>query len=193
MDNFYHNCPPKAQGRDLTDYQTATRRNEYIKYVNNIHRDDQYRLFLQTNGTEILDNMWNFQRANNSCPIYPCIHHYGTRTNTRQMVQEREAYDSIFNMNTHDRLAPMRQCVIFEDYRLNPPDPQNILRPMPDVLSPRKGPFSMPDRDLDSFYRMTPMLGPSSEDMLGQMNEPSSEHMPEQAPMRRPINRPALY
>lgn len=125
MDNFYHNCPPKMedQGRHLGDFQTATRRNEYIKYINDIHRDDQYRLFLQSNGTDLLDNMWGYQRNYNSCPLIDCVHHYPLRTNPRQFVQEREAYDSITDMNTNARLTPMRQCPQRGDYRLNPIDP----------------------------------------------------------------------
>jgi hypothetical protein len=132
MDNFFHSCPPKMedQGRHLGDFKTATRRNEYIKYINDIHRDDQYRLFLQSNGTELLDNMWKYQKKYNKCFVNDCIHHYPTRTNPRQFVQEREAYDSIFNLKTNKPLAPMRQCNKYEDYRLNPADPPIDERPM---------------------------------------------------------------
>lgn len=161
MDNFYHNCPPKMDGRHLGNYQTATRRNEYIKFVNDVYRDDQYRLFLQKNGTELLDNMWNYQKGYNSCPVTECIHHYPLRTNPRQFVQEREAYDSIHDMDTNASLAHMRTCIPVADYRLNPSDP-----PIPDV--PVTGAFEpadqilpklVPDRlcrSCNGGYRRTP-------------------------------------
>ena len=164
MDNFYHNCPPKMDGRDFGDYQSATRRNEYIKYVNDIYRDDQYRLFLQTNGTELLDNMWNYQRRYNSCPVQTCVHHYPLRTNPRQMVQEREAYDSIYNMNTNAQMAQFRECVPMNDYRLNPVDPpleqrKPVFANQP--LNPKLTPQPVPDklcRTCNGGYRNTPTM-----------------------------------
>lgn len=136
MDNFYHNCPPmmEDQGRHLGDFKTATRRNEYIKYINDIHRDDQYRLFLQLNGSEILDNMWKYHRKYNSCFVNDCVHHYPTRANPGQFAEEMEAYNSIFNMRTNKILAPMRQCKPYQDYRLNPKDDGYKLLPNKEIL-----------------------------------------------------------
>jgi hypothetical protein len=122
MDNFFKTCPPmmEDQGRHLGDFKSSTRRNEYIKYINGIWRDDQYRLFLQTNGREILDREWNYQRQNNSCWVNDCVHNYPLRQTNAEFVQERLAYDSIFNLNTNKQLAPMRQCKQYDDFRLNP-------------------------------------------------------------------------
>jgi len=122
MDNYFQSCPPmmEDQGRPLTDFRSPTSRNEYIKYINDIWRDDQYRLFLQTNGQELLDREWNFNKKRNSCWVNDCIHNYPTRANPRQFAQEREAYDSIYDMKTNKALAPMRQCPKFKDFRLNP-------------------------------------------------------------------------
>lgn len=121
MDNFFQNCPPKMedQGRQLSDFQSATRRDEYIKYVNGIYRDDQYRLFLQSAGKPILDKEWAYIKKHNKCWDSDCVHNYPTRVLPRQMWQERQAYDSITNPATHAKLAPMRQCQNFRDYRLN--------------------------------------------------------------------------
>lgn len=120
-DNFYLNCPAMMEdgGRQLSDYQSETRRNEFIKYVNDIWRDDQYRLFLQKNGKKILDREWAFYRSTASCWMNDCVHNYPTRQDPRQFVQERQAYDSMFNPATNRRLAPMRQCVRYNDYRLS--------------------------------------------------------------------------
>ena len=122
MDNYFQNCPPMMsdQGRHLGDYKTATRRNEYIKYINDIWRDDQYRLFLQLNGKEILDKEWAYHRKNNSCWSNDCIHNYPTRSLPRHLVQEREAYDSIYDLKTNQSLAPLRKCPKYNDFRLNP-------------------------------------------------------------------------
>jgi hypothetical protein len=119
MDNFYQGCPPKMEdGRHLTDYQTATRRNEYIKYINDVWRDDQYRLFLQLNGKEMLDREWAYQKKNNSCWVNDCIFNYPTRALPRHYWQEMQAYNSISNLHTNKQLAPLRQCVKRPDYRM---------------------------------------------------------------------------
>lgn len=121
MDNFYQNCPPMMEdgGRQLGDFQSATRRNEYIKYINDIWRDDQYRLFLQKNGQQILDREWKYQRDHNSCWSNDCVHQYPTRSLPRHFVQERQAFDSIFGLNNKE-MAPLRRCIQHKDYRLNP-------------------------------------------------------------------------
>ena len=124
MDNFFHTCPPtmEDQGRHLTDFKTATRRNEYIKYINDIRRDDQYRLFLQLNGKKMMDNDWEWNKKHNSCWVNDCVHNYPSRVNLKQMAQERNLYDSIFNLNTNAQLKPLRRCIKYKDYRLNPTD-----------------------------------------------------------------------
>lgn len=120
MDNFFHSCPPKMedQGRPLADFQSSTRRDEYIKYVNDITRDDQYRLFLQSNGKEIMDREWAYHSKHNKCWVNDCIHNYPTRCTPRHYWQERLAYDSIYDPKTHEQMAPLRQCVKRADYRM---------------------------------------------------------------------------
>lgn len=122
MDNFFQNCPPmmEDQGRHLGDYKTATRRNEYIKYINDVWRDDQYRLFLQLNGKEILDREWEYHNRRNRCWVNDCVHHYPTRVNPRMFRQEMETYNSIYNLRTNKPLEPMRQCKKYDDFRLHP-------------------------------------------------------------------------
>ncbi len=122
MDNYFQNCPPMMEdgGRHLGDYKTATRRNEYVKYINDIWRDDQYRLFLQKNGQEILDKEWGWHKKHNACWASDCIHNYPTRALPRHFQQEREAYDSIYDMRTNKQLEPMRQCQKYDDFRLHP-------------------------------------------------------------------------
>lgn len=120
MDNFFQNCPPKMQdqGRQLADFQSSTRRDEYIKYVNDITRDDQYRLFLQSNGKEIMDREWSYYNKSARCWDSDCIHNYPTRCLPRHYWQEMQAYNSIYNPNTHQQMAPLRQCTKHTDYRM---------------------------------------------------------------------------
>lgn len=119
-DNFYNSCPAKmSDQRFLTDHRSSTRRNEYIKYINDVYRDDQYRLFLQLNGAEILDKEWQYNKQFNSCWENPCVHKYPTRINNEQAAQELMLYNSLSNKNTNVPLAPLRKCEHFNDYRLN--------------------------------------------------------------------------
>lgn len=120
MDNFYKMCPPmmQDQGRHLSDFQTATRRNEYIKYMNGVWRDDQYRSFLQSNAKVILDREWDYHKTHNKCWENECVHNYPTRMSPRLFQQEREAYDSKYNPNTNKSMAHMRKCNNYKDYRM---------------------------------------------------------------------------
>lgn len=122
MDNFYHNCPPMmADGfRELTDYKMATRRNEYVKYINGIYRDDQYRLFLQQNGGKIMDKVWDYHKGHNSCFRTQCVHNYPLRMLPRQFTQERVAHDQAYSTNIANvtQHPPMTsQCPKYADYR----------------------------------------------------------------------------
>ena len=122
MDNFFKlPCPPKMedQGRQLTDYNSGTRRNEYIKYINDIYRDDQYRLFLQRHGKEFMDREFEHDLKNYSCRKNACIHNGPTRTNARIMVDEKLAFNSIFNPALNEKYAPLRRCTTMRNYRMN--------------------------------------------------------------------------
>ena len=121
MDNFYSNCPPMmSDSRHLTDYRSSIRMNDYIRYVNNIWRDDDYRLFLQKNGKQIMDREWKYLKKNSSCFVNPCVHNYPTRVNNNQLIQEKIIYDSIFDKNTNEQLKAFRVCCQYDDYRLTP-------------------------------------------------------------------------
>lgn len=124
MDNYFHVCPPmmEDQGRQLASFKSATRQNEYIKYINDIWRDDQYRYFLQSHGKEMMDREFNWHKKHDSCWVNACVHKYPTRQSPNDFVKERLAYDSIYDMRIHKEFAPLRKCYRkkYEDYRLNP-------------------------------------------------------------------------
>jgi len=119
MDNFFNECPPMMSdgGRQFGDFKTATRRNEYIKYINDIYRDDRYRLFLQSNGKQILDREWMYHKENSRCQVGDCVHKYPTRATTDHFIMEKAAYES------KSRVAMAnKKCQVFKDYRLFPDD-----------------------------------------------------------------------
>lgn len=120
MDNFYHNCAPKMEdgARHLTDHKDETRRNEYIKYINNIWRDDEYRYFLQTHGKVIMDREWNYFKKKADCSVQNCVHNYPSRVNHSQLVKERRAYDTLYNKSNLKPNARCR-CPVYKDFRLN--------------------------------------------------------------------------
>ena len=121
MDNFFINCPPmmEDQGRHLTDFNSETKKDEFIKHINNIWRDDEYRLFLQRNGKMFMDRDWEYHKKRNSCKTSDCVHQYPTRQLPDDMITERQAYDSLSNCQTYGKMKQIRQCEYFKDYRLN--------------------------------------------------------------------------
>ena len=115
MDNYYTNCPPRSYSRDLTNYKTPSMINEYIKYENGIVRDDDYRLFLQTNAEKMMDSEWLFLRENYSCFNNACVHNYPLRMNPKMFTEERKKADSLFKDKIlNDNL----KCPKFADYRM---------------------------------------------------------------------------
>jgi len=96
--------------------------NEYIKYVNGITRDDDYRLFLQLNATKMMDSEWIYFRQNDSCWNNACVHNYPLRMDPRDFEQERLKANMIFQMK---ELPANLKCPIYPDYRLTETPLQN--------------------------------------------------------------------
>jgi hypothetical protein len=115
MDNIYQKCPAVMAdgGRHFTDYKTPTQRNEYIRHINGIKRDDEYRMFLQKNGLRMLNNIWNFHKTTQECKVNPCIHTYPTRMNPENFAKERKAYDALAANNFKGT-----SCKDLKDFRL---------------------------------------------------------------------------
>jgi len=118
MDNFYNKCPAMMDdGRFVSDYKSATRRNEYIKYINNIDRDDQFRSFLQNNANTIMDNVWNHHEQNDTCSVNRCVHTFPTRCTAAQLNAEMKIYNS----------AQKPACTKLENYRATNTNGQDLL------------------------------------------------------------------
>ena len=58
-DNYYQECPAVMDYSAITDYRTPSTREEYIRNINNIVSDHEYRLFLQKNASKIMDGQWS--------------------------------------------------------------------------------------------------------------------------------------
>lgn len=116
MDNFYKTCMPLMDdGRNFTDYRSATRINEYVKYINSIQNNDEYRLFLQKNTNNIMDNEWNQYKIKSKCMDVNCIHTYPTRMPPQRFMEERLKYNRTF---TSDNELNTHNCEIYDDYRM---------------------------------------------------------------------------
>lgn len=114
MDNYFKQCPPMmADGRLFTDFRTATRREEYNKFVNNITRDDEYRAFLQLNAKTILDAEWQYTKDRKSCWVNKCIHNYPTRVHPGWFVEERRNYNILETPLANNQFP----CSHYKDYR----------------------------------------------------------------------------
>ncbi len=123
MDNYYRNCPPKMDdGRFTTNYKTSSSINEYVKYVNGITRDDDYRLFLQLNATKMMDSEWMWFRKNDSCWNNACVHNYPLRMDPKDFEQERLKANMLFQRK---ELPISLKCPVYADYRLTETPLQN--------------------------------------------------------------------
>ena len=120
MNNFYHQCPAEmSDGRIFGEFKTATRRNEYIKYVNGIYSNDQYRLFLQENGLKLADNVFKYHKMNDTCRVNPFIHnHKTTRVTPEEMAEEMRRHNERA-MNNHKSTKRNNGCIRHKDFRLN--------------------------------------------------------------------------
>jgi len=109
------------QGRTLSNFKTSNTYNEEMRFLNGIYRDDEYRLFLQTYGAQISKQEFlNYKASNlNTCMPTDCVHVYPTSPLSIDFINERLAYDSIFNPKTNEKYKFLRKCKIYKDYTLN--------------------------------------------------------------------------
>lgn len=132
MDNYYKICPVKisdqlpkfarvpsncgcpammSDGKIYTEYRNAKRVDEYIKDLNGIDRDDEFRMMLQQNAQKMLNNEWNYLKNNNSCSSTICVHNYPTRVDQATFVEEMKNYNN--------RYGGVSKCSKLDDIRMN--------------------------------------------------------------------------
>jgi hypothetical protein len=72
MDNRYYcqDCPALMQdGRFITNYTPRRTFEQYIRSINNINSSQDYKLFLQKNAENIMNNERKFLKENNTCSV----------------------------------------------------------------------------------------------------------------------------
>lgn len=130
-DNYFMSCPNTTDGRSFTDFKTPTQRNEYIKYINNIWRDDNYRVFLQSNASQIMDREFHYNKKVNKCVANTCIHNsYPLRSLPQDYANQMNAYNNRYIKDTghpHTTRSGVdyqehsgKNCESYEGYRLHP-------------------------------------------------------------------------
>lgn len=121
MDNFYQSCPPKMEdSRFLTDYRTSDVREYTAKQANNIERDDEYRLFSEKNGLNILNAQWNaISGEPNSCRPKMCLHQNNSIRSTNDAEYNTLVlHNAIKSGKIQPSHALYPKCKQMADYRI---------------------------------------------------------------------------
>lgn len=120
MDNFYKDCPARMDdSRFLTDYRTANTREQNIKMINGFVNDDEYRMFMQTNGETIMDRQWNSIKISNVCKTNCCIHSDPTRSNNGMIYNELKRYNAVRTGALDKTNSNYPICPTYDDYRMS--------------------------------------------------------------------------
>lgn len=121
MDNYYFNCPARMDdGHFLTDYRTASTREDQTKYKIyeqtgiNLERNDDYRVYLQKNGINMINQQWKYERTYDSCINNGCAHQYPLRQNPKDFRTERIQAGLLL---TSAVLPASMACKKYDDYR----------------------------------------------------------------------------
>ncbi len=114
-DNFFKNCPAVMDYSMMTDYRQPYQREEYIRNINAISDEYQYRAFLQKNTGKILDAEWNYMTEEYSCNANMCLHNYPTTSTNKAHAEEMKLYNAIKT----GKVDPAQfKCEKKENYRM---------------------------------------------------------------------------
>lgn len=118
MDNVYKNCPPKmGDTRWMTDYRSANTREQHNKYKNGIVDDDEYRMFLQNNGSTLMDNTWQHLKGK-TCKPSTCVHaQFPTRLSPGQFYEQINLHDNVKTGKILPDNKGYPVCPAYSDYR----------------------------------------------------------------------------
>ena len=114
-DNYYKECPSVMDYSQMTDYRQPSVREQYIRNINNIVSEHEYRFFLQTNGAKIMDTEWSLLNKNYNCQPNVCIHNSPTRQPEGDQFKELKLYNET---RTGKVNAEAVQCKKLPDYRM---------------------------------------------------------------------------
>ncbi len=114
-DNYYKECPAVMAYSQVTDYRQPAVREEYIRSINNIVSEHEYRYFLQNNASKIMDAEWALLTKSYNCQPNVCIHNSPTRQPEGDQYKELRLY----NDTRSGKVAPEQvQCKKLDDYRM---------------------------------------------------------------------------
>lgn len=114
-DNFYPECPAVMNdGRQFTDWRSATVREQYVKNLNKFSRDDELRTFYQQNGSDLMDATWGFLKQSAYCFPNKCVHYNPTRSTNELDRMELVNYN---NIGAGISKQPVGNCRVYKDYR----------------------------------------------------------------------------
>jgi hypothetical protein len=120
MDNFWKGCPPRMDdGRFLQDFRTPDRREQYIKAINGITRDDEQRKFYQNNAEVIMNKEWEILTQKQSCFTNCCVHNYPTRTTPGMNHEEMQIYNAVRKNKLQKNDPSYPSCKKLPDYRMS--------------------------------------------------------------------------
>ena len=72
MDNRYYKyeCPPLMNdGRFISSYERSSTFDQKIRHMNNIYSAHEFRNYIQSNGSTIINNIKSFLHDNNTCGV----------------------------------------------------------------------------------------------------------------------------
>lgn len=110
-DNFFKECPAVMDYSSFTDYRTAHRREQYIRMINGVTNDYDYKNLLQKNASKIMKAENDYFKVNYGCSGNQCIHNSPTSPAPSDFNVEMQRYNSVRVGGNSAKCAPM------EDYR----------------------------------------------------------------------------
>lgn len=120
MDNYYNECPAKmSDARFLTDYRSSNTREQYIKSINGLTNTDEYRVFLQSNGEQIMDKEWEAITDKNSCKATTCVHSLPSRPPLGASYEELKLYNMVQKKQIQQGDKTYPNCPTYPDYRMS--------------------------------------------------------------------------
>jgi len=114
-DNFFPSCPAVMNYSPFTDYRQSNRREQYIRNINGIVRDDDFRLFYQGNAEKIMNAEWKYMKQNFGCQENYCFHNLPTRPPHGAFYTEMKTYNDV---KSGKQTTNLPVCKKFEDYRM---------------------------------------------------------------------------
>jgi hypothetical protein len=114
-DNYYKECPAVMNYSSLTDYRQSASREQNIRNLNNIISDHEYRYFLQSNASNIMNAEWSVLKTSYNCQPNECIHTSPLRQPEGDQYRELKLY----NDTRAGRVDPsLVKCKNKQDYRM---------------------------------------------------------------------------